>query len=119
MSRVPHRDPFMRSLDDLEVALDANAERAKLMKRRIAQIQRQREAGRSYREIVEAEQAPLVVRLLTESGQALAETGARVRRTEALALHEEGMTMDQIAEKFGVTRQRVSGLLREARADAD
>jgi DNA-binding transcriptional regulator LsrR (DeoR family) len=27
------------------------------------------------------------------------------------------MTMDRIAEKFGVTRQRVSGLLRDARSD--
>ena len=114
---MPDRDPFLRALADLDAALGENARRAKLMKRRIAQIQRQREAGRSYREIVEAEQAPLVVRLLTESGQALAETGARVRRTEALALHEEGMTMDQIAAKFGVTRQRVSGLLRDARSD--
>lgn len=27
-------------------------------------------------------------------------------------LHAEGMTMEQIAERFGVTRQRVSALLR-------
>ena len=116
---MPHRDSFVRSLADLEEALDANIERARLMKKRIAQIRRDREAGKSYREIVEDEQAPLVVRLLTESSRALDETGARVRRTEALALHQEGMTMEQIAAKFGVTRQRVSGLLREARSDPD
>ena len=33
--------------------------------------------------------------------------------TEARVLHGEGMTMDQIAKLFGVTRQRVSALLRE------
>lgn len=110
-------DPFMRALDDLEAALDENAARARLMKKRIAQIRRQREKGSSYTQIVDGETSPLVVRLLSESQQSLAETGARVRRTEALALHAEGMTMDQIAEKFGVTRQRVSGLLRSARAD--
>ena len=107
----------MRALADLDAALDENARRTELMKTRIAQIRRDREAGRSYREIVDGDRSPLVVQLLTESGQALAETGARVRRTEARALHEEGMTMDQIAAKFGVTRQRVSGLLREARSD--
>ena len=107
----------MRALADLDDVLDENARRTKLMKKRIAQIRRDREAGRSYREIVDGGRSPLVVQLLTESGQALSETGARVRRTEARALHEEGMTMDQIAEKFGVTRQRVSGLLREARSD--
>ena len=114
---MPHRDSFFRAIAELEQALDANAERAELMKTRIAQIRREREAGRSYREIVDTDDDPLVVRLITESSRALDETGARVRRTEALALHEEGMTMEQIAAKFGVTRQRVSGLLREARAD--
>jgi DNA-binding transcriptional regulator LsrR (DeoR family) len=38
-----------------------------------------------------------------------------VRRAEARALYAEGLTMDQIAERFGVTRQRVSALLRKAR----
>jgi hypothetical protein len=114
---VPDRDPFLRALADLREALDANAERTKLMKKRIADIERQRAAGRSYREIVESEDAPLIVSLLTESDRAIGDCGARVRRTEALVLHEEGMTMDRIAAKFGVTRQRVSGLLREARSE--
>jgi DNA-binding transcriptional regulator LsrR (DeoR family) len=38
-----------------------------------------------------------------------------VRRAEAQALYAEGMTMEQIADRFGVTRQRVSTLLRKAR----
>ena len=114
---MAHRDSFLRALSDLDVALDDNIARAKEMKKRIARIQRERAAGKSYREIVEVQSAPLLVRLLTASTRALDESGARVRRTEALALHEEGMTMQQIAEKFGVTRQRVSGLLRDARAD--
>ena len=42
------------------------------------------------------------------------------RRAEARALYDEGLTMDEIATLFGVTRQRVSGLLRkEARAAPD
>ena len=114
---MPDHDPFLRALAELRVALDANAERAKRMKRRIAAIEKGRARGLSYREMVEREDDPLIVQLLTESDRALGDFGARVRRTEALMLHEEGMTMDRIAEKFGVTRQRVSGLLREARAD--
>jgi transcriptional regulator with XRE-family HTH domain len=43
---------------------------------------------------------------------ALDTLGADVRRAEARALYEEGLTMEQIAEHFGVTRQRVSALLR-------
>jgi predicted transcriptional regulator len=56
----------------------------------------------------------LIVQLLTESAETLHEHGSRVRRTEARALHREGLTMDQIARLFGVTRQRVSALLRES-----
>lgn len=59
---------------------------------------------------------PLIVQLLTESSQTPDEAGARVRRTKALALNDEGMTMDRIAVNFGVTRQRVSGLLSDARS---
>ena len=111
-------DTALRDVDDalrdLEQALDANALRMAQLKRRIAEIRRQRSAGRSYREIVEATEGDLSVQLITEATQALAEFGARVRRAEALALYGEGMTMEEIAKKFGVTRQRVSALLRDA-----
>lgn len=114
---MPHPDSFLRALSDLDEALDANVVRTQQIKQRIARIREERAEGKSYREIVEAEPLPLIVRLLTESSQTLDEAGARVRRTKALALHDEGMTMDRIAVKFGVTRQRVSGLLSDARSD--
>jgi hypothetical protein len=113
----PDSDPFLRSLADLEEALAANQERAQQMRKRIRQIRSRRQRGESYRDIVEGGKSPLIVGLLRESGRAMDEAGARVRRTEALALHDEGMTMEQIAERFGVTRQRVSSLLRDARQD--
>ena len=111
-------DPFDKALRDLERALDANALRMAQIKRRIAEIRSQRSAGRSYREIVEATKGDLSVQLITEATQALDEFGARVRRTEALALYNEGMTMEEIAKKFGVTRQRVSALLRDGGGEA-
>ena len=111
-------DPFDKALRDLERALDANARRMAQIKRRIAEIRSQRSAGRSYREIVEATKGDLSVQLITDATQALDEFGARVRRTEALALYNDGMTMEEIAKKFGVTRQRVSALLRDADGEA-
>jgi DNA-directed RNA polymerase sigma subunit (sigma70/sigma32) len=110
-------DPLERALMDLDRVLEVNLERLALIKRRIAEIKRQRSDGLSYTEIVEAARDPLLVQLVTESKQTLDGFGARVRRAEALALHKEGMTMEAIAERFGVTRQRVSALLREARRD--
>jgi DNA-directed RNA polymerase sigma subunit (sigma70/sigma32) len=110
-------DAFLQALTDLETALRDNWERNKAIRRRIASIRRQREKGGTLSSIVSAETPPLIVQLVTESSRALDEHGGRVRRTEVLALHDEGMTMEQIAAKFGVTRQRVSSLLREARAE--
>src|ERR1700752_2580758 len=111
-------DPFGKALLDLDGRLDANLEHIAQIKRRIAEIQRGRSDGLSYSEIVDAARSPLLVQLITESTQALDGFGARVRRAEALALHEEGMTMEEIAERFGVTRQRVSALLRGSRRDS-
>jgi len=55
------------------------------------------------------------VELTRDNLATLVEAGSRLRRAEAHALHAEGMTMEQIAELFGVTRQRVSALLRSDR----
>ena len=38
--------------------------------------------------------------------------GERFRSAQARSLHAEGMTMNVIAKLFGVTRQRISALLR-------
>jgi hypothetical protein len=108
-------DPFLEALTALERVLGDNDQRAKLIRRRIAQVRRQRSAGAEYTEIVASEDGPLVVQLLTESSTALDTSGAQVRRAEAEALYGEGLTMEQIAEVFGVSRQRVSTLLRKVR----
>jgi Sigma-70, region 4 len=106
-----NREDFFETLTALEEVLGDNAERARLIKKRIARLRRLRERGLSYRELVADEDGPLIVQLLTESSEALDTCGATVRRAEARGLYEEGLTMEQIAEIFGVTRQRVSALL--------
>jgi hypothetical protein len=107
------QDDFFRALAALEGVLDDNAKRATLIKKRIARLRRSREKGMSYTELVSNEDGPLIVNLLTESSTELDTCGASVRRAEARALYDEGLTMEQIAENFGVTRQRVSALLRK------
>jgi DNA-directed RNA polymerase sigma subunit (sigma70/sigma32) len=109
------QDKFLEALTALERTLADNQERTTLIKKRIAQLRRLRSRGASYAEIVSSRDGPLIVQLLTESSKSLDTSGANVRRAEARALYEEGLTMEQIAERFGVTRQRVSILLRKAR----
>jgi hypothetical protein len=108
-------DAFLEALTVLDEALADNQQRAKLIKRRIAQLRRLRANGTSYADIVSSRSGPLLVQLLTESSTALDTSGANVRRAEAQALYAEGLTMEQIAEHFGVSRQRVSALLRKVR----
>jgi plasmid maintenance system antidote protein VapI len=104
----------MNALDDLDRGLDESAEMIRRMKQRITQLRETQAAGRPLREVVPEEQTPLLVQLLTENSNLLHAYGNRVRRTEARALHREGMTMEEIAKLFGVTRQRVSALLRDS-----
>jgi DNA-directed RNA polymerase sigma subunit (sigma70/sigma32) len=105
---------FLAALDDLDRALDGNIELLHRMKERIASLRRAQAEGVALSDFVRRETSPMVVQLLTESARTLHSYGARVRRTEAKCLYEEGMTMEEIARVFGVTRQRVSAILREA-----
>ena len=108
-------DSFLEALDALEQVIAENERRSALIRKRMTRIRRAREQGLQYSDTVANEDGPLIVHLLTESSTALDTCGASVRRAEAQALYNEGMTMDQIAERFNVTRQRVSALLRKAR----
>lgn len=107
-------DPVLEALEELERVLDANVNRARVIKARIETLRRARDDGRPYSEIVRSEQAPLIVQLVSQNAIGLDETGVKLRRVEARALYDEGMTMEQIAALFGVTRQRVSTLLKAA-----
>jgi predicted XRE-type DNA-binding protein len=110
-------EAFLAALHDLDQALDENIERAQRMKQRIAELLEACAGGRRIIDIAPEEETPLLVQLLTEGAESLQLYGSRVRRAEARALHAEGLTMDQIAHLFGVTRQRVSALLREGPHD--
>ena len=108
-------DAFLEALTALEGVLADNDRRTRLIKKRMTRIRRSRARGVLYAESVSREDGPLIVQLLTESSTALDTSGANVRRAEAHALYNEGLTMEQIASRFGVSRQRVSVLLRKAR----
>ncbi|HEX6461582.1 MAG TPA: helix-turn-helix domain-containing protein [Thermoleophilaceae bacterium] len=108
-------DAFLEALAALEEVMADNDRRSALIRKRMARIRKARARGTPYSDTVSGEDGPLIVQLLTESSTALDSCGANVRRAEAEALYAEGMTMEQIATHFGVTRQRVSALLRKTR----
>jgi hypothetical protein len=110
-------DPeFIHVLDELVRALEESTAANQAAVRRAREIQRDAASGKSVREIVLAEEPPLIVELTRANIERLYDVGGRLRRAEARALHEEGVTMDTIARLFGVTRQRVSALLKGTRS---
>ena len=78
-----------------------------------------RETGTSYRQI--AEEEPLFVDFSSGPFRELYEALSALRRCQARALYEEGMSMAQLGRLLGVTRQRIAVLLdnkRKERPDA-
>ena len=102
---------LLEALDDLGAAADANDERSAHIRSAIQHIREQLDAGESLSGIVAEERRPLIVELVTESIDTLNEAGSALRRAEAAALRDEGLTIERIAGLFGVSRQRVSALL--------
>jgi hypothetical protein len=107
-------DTVMDALDEVVDAVDGARERISLIQVRALEIKRRRAAGDEYLDIFPLEDRPLMVGLLAETITLLHQASGRFRREEAQALYREGVTMDEIAQLFGVTRQRISEVLRPA-----
>ncbi|MBV8985983.1 MAG: hypothetical protein JO248_16255 [Acidimicrobiia bacterium] len=82
---------------------------------RLMAILELRKEGHAYSEMGSHLAGSPVIQMLSAASEALTDATARLRRAAARELRAEGMTMEAIAATFGVSRQRVSALLREAR----
>jgi hypothetical protein len=69
--------------------------------------------GLPYKELLPLRRRLEVIEQISTALRELNRHGQLLRRVEARALYAEGLTMAQLASVFGVSRQRVSALLRE------
>jgi hypothetical protein len=106
-------DLTVDALDDLRRCLEASMTELTAASERVAELQELRAAGNPWADIVIAEERPLVVERITHVLDELGEAGGRFRRAEALALQQEGVSLNRIGQLFGVSRQRASVLVRE------
>ena len=111
-------DPATDSLAELLVAVDECVAELQDVRRRAEDLLAARRAGSSWLDIVSSEQRPLVVESISSVMAMLARAGSTWRREEAHALHTEDVSINRIAAMFGVTRQRISALLRDRSAEA-
>lgn len=111
-----HRDRLLHALSDMEEAAADNVRRSREVQKRARTLRRGLESGDSVAELVTAEPSPRMVELLSTNMSMLETAGAEFRAATAMALRAEGLTIEAIAGLFGVTRQRISALLRQKAA---
>jgi hypothetical protein len=100
------------ALRNLREAVNDNLARTTEILERLDHFEAHLAAGHSVTSAVVDEPAPRIVEMLSLNMAVLETCGAEFRTAQARSLHQEGMTMDVIGELFGVTRQRISALLR-------
>jgi hypothetical protein len=106
-------DRAERALTDLLTELDRCSEELAQARARAERLLRERRSGRTWTDIVSGETRPLVVERISTVLGALAGAGHTWRREQASALQAEQVSINRIAAMFGVTRQRISALLKE------
>jgi len=108
----PH-DQLLEALDELLVVLRESTKRNQLAIRQAETIRKLHRGGRTYREIFVRDERSLIRQVTRDNVDDLVRASAKLRWAEVKALHDEGLTMDRIAVLFGLTRQRISSLLKE------
>ncbi len=104
---------LLKALDAMAAAATENAERSLAMARRTSELRAGLDDGKTLTDLLESTEAPLIVELLSTNMATLETAGTELRVAQAQMLREEGLTLAQIADLFGVTRQRISALLRQ------
>ena len=116
-SPQPPEDAATRALARLADELETCIAALEHAHKRAQNLLRERRSGRPWLEVVTGEERPLVVESISAVLGSLARAGHEWRREQASALQREQVSINRIAALFGVTRQRISALLRERDAD--
>jgi hypothetical protein len=106
-------DPAARALENLVTELDSCIAELQHARARSESLLAKHRSGRPWLEVVTGEARPLVVESISTVLGSLATAGHAWRREQASALQAEDVSINRIAALFGVTRQRISALLRE------
>lgn len=105
-------DEVLDALSAVEDALVACREHIANAELRALTLREGRARGEPYSRLLTGVDGPLVVESLSAMLAVLSDAGGTFRRAFARAVYAEGLSMDTVARLLGVSRQRVSSLLR-------
>jgi predicted XRE-type DNA-binding protein len=113
---VAHPDPaddaVLVALDHLVAAARANIVAWVGIMERVEKIREQRRLGLAYTQMSVTADSPPIIDVVASNQERLTVAAAHFRRALAHQLADEGWSTAEIARTFGVTRQRVSALLK-------
>lgn len=109
-----HADRTRASLRELSSGLTEASRKLDYLAERADALAGALDGDRPLREVMAEEERPLIVTHLTALIDGLQVAAGELRRAEAAQLRAEGLTHDQIAALFGVTRQRAATLLKDS-----
>lgn len=109
----PADDAALAALEALVREIDRCTGELHLARERAEVLLAHRRTGSPWLDIVSAEARPLVVERISSVLSGLARAGSVWRKAQAHALQDERVSINRIAALYGVTRQRISALLRE------
>jgi hypothetical protein len=119
LDAVATGDVAQRALEELVVELDRCLDELVQARARAEKLLVERRSGRPWLDVVTGEHRPLVVERISTVLAALSTAGHTWRREQAAALQAEQVSINRIAALFGVSRQRISALLRENGPDVE
>ena len=113
--RRDDRDDVSPALDAVMAALEANRDDERLLVRRVRDLREARATGLPWRDVLARERHPGVFELVGRIQTRFTTGTGALRRALARELRAEGAPITAIAERFGVSHQRVSRLLKRAK----
>jgi hypothetical protein len=105
-------DPVVTALSALSDVATSSADDLMGLNEHLDEIRSRRIRGWSWHRIIADGDVPNPLSLLTHVATNFARASGAFRRALAVGLRKEGMQVTEIASLFGVSRQRVSALIR-------
>jgi hypothetical protein len=105
-------DPVVAALAVLSDVVASSADDLISLNEKLAALRNHRVRGRSWHRIISDGDSPNPLPSLTTIATNFARASGAFRRALAVGLRKEGMQVSEIAALFGVSRQRVSALIR-------